>query len=112
MSRLQFNKKTIEARKSFILGEDYAYPALAAYLRDRIHTNGMSISGWIKKINDEYDVRFSRCFVRNLEVSLHHRTINLGHFNMFAMSFNEDIFDIYAFCAKWAKENRKKSVDL
>ena len=53
MSRLQFNKKTIEARKSFILGEDYAYPALAAYLRDRIHTNGMSISGWIKKINDD-----------------------------------------------------------
>jgi hypothetical protein len=31
---------------------------------------------------------------------------------MFAMSFGEDIFDIYAFCAKWAKENRKKSVDL
>ena len=100
MSRLQFNKKTIEARKSFILGEDYAYPALAAYLRDRIHTNGMSISGWIKKINDEYDVRFSRCFVRNLEVSLHHRTVNLGHFNMFEVGTvieSSDIGDFNTF---------------
>jgi len=112
MSRILYNKTVIRARKSFILGEDYAYPALAAYLRDRIRRHDMSISGWIRKINEEYDVRFSRCFVRNLEVSLHHRTINLGHFNMFAMSFGEDIFDVYVFCAKWAKENRKKTLNL
>jgi uncharacterized protein YeeX (DUF496 family) len=112
MSRLQFNKRTIEARKRFILGEDYAYPALAGYLRDRIRKNGMSVSGWIKKINEEYDVRYSRCFVRNLEVSLHHRKINLGHFNIFARSFGEDIFDVFEFCAEWGKENRKKSLNL
>ena len=112
MSRLIHTKRVIRARKDFKLGEDYAYPALAAYLRDRILRQNMSISKWIKTINEKYNVRYSRCFVRNLEVSLHHRPINLGHFNMFAMSFGEDIFDIYAFCIKWAKENRKKSVDL
>lgn len=109
MSRILYNKKALEARKRWVLGEDYAYPALAAYLRDRIRKHDMSISGWIKLINDKYQVKFSRCFVRNLEVSLHHRKINLGHFNMFAMSFNENIFDVFEFCYKWHKEKQNKS---
>lgn len=112
MSRLIHTKSVIRARRNFILGEDYAYPALAAYLRDRIKKQGISISKWIKQINEKYNVSYSRCFVRNLETGLHHRTINLGHFNMFSMSFGEDIFDVYEFCIKWAKENRKKSVNL
>jgi len=109
MARVFYNKKTIRERQSFIRAEDYAYPALAAYLRDRIYKKEMSISGWVKAINEKYNVKYSRCFVRNLEVSLHHRTINLGHFNMFATFFGEDIFDVFEFCVKWSKENRKKS---
>jgi len=112
MTRLIYNKKTINARKSFILAEDYAYPSLAGYIRDRCHRKGVSISAFIRAINEKYGTRYSRCFVRNLEVSLHHRTVNLGHFNMFAMYFDEDIFDVFEFCIKWNEKSKEKSLNL
>lgn len=112
MARIKYNSRLIEKRRDFTLGEMYAFPALAAYLRSRINRRGMSISAWIREINHTYNCRYSRCFIRNLEVGLHHRTINLGHFNIFAMSFGEDIFDVYDFCLKWNKKNNYKTLNL